>query len=60
MKDDNERLLKLLKNTTEYADMEDSQILKSAVTHTMKGVKGLEDSLDANKRSRGFSADATG
>ena len=26
----------------------------------MKGLKGLEDNLDANKRSRGMSADATG
>jgi hypothetical protein len=32
LKADNERLLKLLKNTTEYQDMEDSVILKQSLS----------------------------
>ncbi len=32
LKADNERLLKLLKNTTEYQDMEDSDILKQSLS----------------------------
>jgi len=60
LKSDNERLLALLKDTCEYADCEDSQILKSAATKTLKGANGLVDSFSANKRARGASADVVG
>jgi hypothetical protein len=39
--------------------MEDNEILKSATTNKMKGFGGLAESFEANKRSRGVSADAT-
>ena len=60
LKSDNDRLLALLKNTSEYADCEDNQILKSAATMTLKGAKGLADTFSANKRARGASADVGG
>jgi hypothetical protein len=60
LKSDNERLLALLKDTCEYADCEDSQILKSAATKTLKGTNGLIDAYSANKRARGASADGVG
>jgi len=60
LKSDNERLLALLKDTCEYADCEDSQILKSAATKTLKGANGLVDAFSANKRARGASADVVG
>lgn len=41
LKNDNERLIALLKETSEYADIEDDQILKSAATKTLQGVKGV-------------------
>ena len=41
LKNDNERLIALLKETCEYADIEDYQILKSAATKTLQGVKGV-------------------
>lgn len=37
LKSDNERLLQLLKNTPEYSNCEDHEILKSAKTATMCG-----------------------
>lgn len=58
LKADNEKLIALLKETCEYADCEDSEILKSAGTKTMKGSKGIVDSFNTNKRARGVSADA--
>jgi uncharacterized protein YoxC len=60
LKSDNERLLALLKDTCEYADCEDNQILKSAATKTLKGANGLADAYSANKRARGVSADGVG
>lgn len=45
LKSDNERLLSLLKSTTEYADMEDNEILKSAATKTMKGATGIAENF---------------
>ena len=58
LKSDNERLLALLKDTCEYADCEDSEILKSAATKTLVGANGVADAFSANKRARGASADA--
>ena len=60
LKSDNERLLALLKDTCEYADCEDADILKSAATKTLKGANGLVDTFSANKRARGASADVVG
>ena len=60
LKSDNERLLALLKDTCEYADCEDADILKSAATKTLKGANGLIDTFSANKRARGVSADGVG
>lgn len=60
LKSDNERLLALLKDTCEYADCEDSDILKSAATKTLKGANGLIETFSANKRTRGVSADVGG
>ena len=60
LKADNERLLALLKDTCEYADCEDNQILKSAATKTLAGVNGVTDSYAANRRARGTSADNGG
>ena len=58
LKSDNERLLALLKDTCEYADCEDREILKSAATKTLVGANGVADAFSANKRARGASADA--
>jgi hypothetical protein len=60
LKADNERLLALLKDTCEYADCEDNEILKSAATKTLAGVNGIADSYAANRRARGTSADNSG
>ena len=60
LKADNERLLALLKDTCEYADCEDNEILKSAATKTLAGVNGMTDSYAANRRARGTSADNGG
>jgi chromosome segregation ATPase len=60
LKADNERLLALLKDTTEYADCEDNEILKSAATKTLVGVNGVTDAFAANRRARGTSADIGG
>jgi len=49
-----------LKGTTEYADMENDDILKSAATLRMKGSKGVHASFSANGKARGASADACG
>lgn len=58
LKADSEKLLALLRETSEYADCEDKEILRSAATKTLKGSKGITDSFNANKRARGVSADA--
>lgn len=58
LKADNERLIALLRRTSEYSDFDDTQIVKAANTLTMKGVAGVEDTFAANKRTRGASADA--
>lgn len=42
LKSDNEHLLALLKETSEYADFEDKQIIKSAQTKSMQGSAGIE------------------
>lgn len=60
LKSDNEKLLQLLKGTSEYADMENDEILKSAATLCMKGSKGVAASFAANGKARGASADACG
>ena len=57
LKADNEKLIALLKETCEYADCEDSEILRSAATKSMKGSKGIQDTYNSNKRARGVSAD---
>lgn len=41
LKSDNEHLLALLRDTCEYADCEDSEILKSAATKSLKGTAGM-------------------
>lgn len=58
LKSDNEHLLALLKDTSEYCDFEDDQILKSAKTKALTGARGYDDSFAANKRARTGSADA--
>lgn len=58
LKADNERLISLLRRTSEYSDFDDAQIVKAANSLTMKGVAGVQDSLAANRRTRGVSADA--
>jgi hypothetical protein len=45
LKSDNERLLDLLKGTTEYSDMERADILKSAATSRLKGSKGIHNAF---------------
>lgn len=57
LKSDNEHLLQLLKNTCEYADCTDNEILTSAKTQGLRGARGIENSFEANKRSRMASAD---
>lgn len=49
----------MLKDTAEYADVEDKDILKSIATKKLKGSKGIHESYEANKRSRVGSADPT-
>ncbi len=51
LKADSEMLLSLIRNTAEYADFEDQDILKSAATKTLKG--------SSTTKARGASADAT-
>jgi len=48
LKADNEKLIDLLKETCEYADYSESEILKSATIKAMKGAKAVEDSYKAN------------
>jgi len=57
LKADNEHLLALLRETSEYADVTDADILKSAATKSLVGSKGVADSFAANRRTRGGSAD---
>lgn len=58
LKADNEHLLGLLRLTSEYANCEDQEIMKSAKTVAMDGLKGLKASFEANKRARGVSGEA--
>lgn len=53
LKADNEHLLNLLKDTCEYADCSDNDIMKSMATARMKGSKGIKASFEANKGARG-------
>lgn len=57
MKSDNEHLLQLLKNTSEYADCTDNEILTSSKTQGLRGANGIENAFQANRRSRMASAD---
>lgn len=57
LKCDNEHLLALLRDTSEYADLDDAQILKSAQVKSMQGSVGIEQSFKANKRVRTGSSD---
>lgn len=57
LKADNEHLLQLLKQTSEYANCEDNEILKSAATKKLVGTNGISDSFNANLRARNGSAD---
>ena len=59
LKADNEKLLSLIRDTAEYADFEDQDILKSAATKTLKGYAGLVENSQSTKKARGASADAT-
>ena len=43
LKSDNEHLLQLLKETCEYADCSDNEILKSVTTMRANGHKGLKN-----------------
>lgn len=45
LKSDNEHLLSLLRQTSEYADCEDSQIIKSAGTKSLVGSKGIQEAF---------------
>jgi hypothetical protein len=56
---DNEHLIALLKDTVDYADVEDDSIFKSSKTKTMRGSKGIQDTFVANKKARTNSADPT-
>lgn len=42
LKADNENLIVLLRETSEYANCEDTEILKSAATKSLKGKKGID------------------
>ena len=50
-------MLELLRGTSEYSDMENADILKSAATSRLKGTKGIKNAFEANKRARGGSTD---
>ena len=52
------RLYLFLRETSEYANCEDTEILKSAATKSLKGKKGIDQTFEANKRARLGSADA--
>ena len=53
LKSDNQHLLELLKDTCEYADFSDNDILKSAMTKRLKGSKGYNSTFEANRHARG-------
>ena len=57
LKSDNEHLLALLRDTAEYADLDDAQIVKTAQIKSMQGAQGFEQSFKANKRVRTGSSD---
>ena len=42
LKADNENLIVLLRETSEYANCEDTEILKSAATKSLKGKTGID------------------
>jgi len=46
-----------LKDTTDYAEMEDAEIMKAAKTLNGQGAKGISDTFNANRRARGASAE---
>jgi len=41
LKADNDRLLQLLKDTSEYADLTDAEIIKAAATLNQQGTSGF-------------------
>ena len=49
----------MLRDTCEYADCEDNEILKSAKTKTLHGTKGYMTAQVANKRARGGTPEPT-
>ena len=57
LKADNERLLELLKETCEYADWDDSKIVKHAANKSAKGMTGSVS--QKSTKSRGQSADGS-
>lgn len=63
LKADNERLIKLLKSTTEYQGMPDSDVMKESKSFSsMNNKNALNNTSDFNtgaSRSRGKSQDAT-
>lgn len=58
LKSENEHLLALLRETSEYCDFEDDEILKSSKTHSLHGAEAIDSTFGANKRARTGSADA--
>ena len=56
LKADNERLIALLKDTCEYAEMESDEIVKAAAKMSLdgKGTKAIDDTLRANLSARGI------
>ena len=57
LKSDNDYLIALLRDTCEYADCEDFEILKSAKTKSLNGSKGFIQAQNANKRARAGTPD---
>lgn len=53
LKSDNQHLLELLKETCEYADFTDNDIMKEAQAKKLQGVKGFKSAFEANKGVRG-------
>ena len=59
LKADNERLIRLLKESAEYADMTEAEIIKASKTLNSKGADGVKEAFTANHKSRVGSADKT-
>jgi chromosome segregation ATPase len=59
LKSDNDYLLALLRDTCEYADCEDFDILKSAKTKALTGSRGFIQAQTANRRARCGTPDPT-